>query len=168
MIVFVAALIFYGITSVLDVNIRWVEWSEQGKQYELDEFPLGFIIIFLPFIWFLGRCWITLGKSNSKLIYTRRLLRSKIRNRNKVERAGNYLRKQLEQRIISQNRHAEQIRLIKEMGELLIFAQNKSEIINVTVRYTKQIIPISSGAIYVIRLAIFEDGGHLRMLTQKI
>ncbi|MGF1523778.1 MAG: sensor domain-containing diguanylate cyclase [Leptolyngbyaceae cyanobacterium] len=132
----------------MDINIRWIEWSEQRKQYELDELPLGFTVISLSFIWFLGRCWIALSRSNSKLIQTRRLLLSRIRKRSKTEKTGLYLRKQLERRIISQNRRAEHLQSVKEMGELLIFAQNKSEILNIAVRYAKQIIPVSSGAIY--------------------
>lgn len=147
-IVFVVALVFYGIASALDINIRWVEWSEQREQYELDELPIGFAIALLSFVWFLGRCWIALNRSNSKLIYTRRMLLSKIRNRNQAERTGTYLRRQLERRIISQNRRAERMQLVKEMGDLLIFAQNKSEILSVALRYAKQIIPVSSGAIY--------------------
>ena len=147
-IVFALGLGFYYVASNLDLNERWLTWSEQYEQYELDELPLGFSIMALAFAWFAWRRWTELSKANAKLARIQESLLFEISQREKAEKIGMDIRNRLEKSILFQKKRAEQIRAIQEMGDLLIFAQDKSEILTIAVRYAKKIIPFSSGALY--------------------
>ncbi|MEO0824585.1 MAG: GGDEF domain-containing protein [Cyanobacteria bacterium J06639_16] len=147
-VVLAVSISFYLIASVLDLNERWIDWSAQYEQYELDELPLGFGIIAVAFAWFSWRRWVVLNKTNSELSRIQTSLLVEIRQREKAEKIGADIRQKLEQNILVQKKRAERIQSIQEMGELLIFAQSKPEIFNIAIRYAQKIIPCSSGAIY--------------------
>ena len=141
-------LIIYSLAITFDLNEKWIEWAEQYEQWELDELPLGLSILAFAMVWFAWRRIQDLKKINHALSQTKQSLLSEITQREQAEKQEAEIRQKIEQNINTQQARNAKDAVIQDMGELLMFAQNKAEIINITVQRAKKVVPFESGAIY--------------------
>ncbi|NEO86909.1 MAG: GGDEF domain-containing protein [Spirulina sp. SIO3F2] len=134
--------------ATFDLNEQWIEWAEQYEQWEIDELPLSLSIFAFAMVWFAWRRLQDLKATNRALYQTQQSLLSEIAQRKQAEKLEAEIRQKVEGNMrIQQARNARDA-AIQEMGEFLMFAHHKAEIINIAIRRTQAILPFESGAIY--------------------
>ncbi|MEM8642416.1 MAG: sensor domain-containing diguanylate cyclase [Cyanobacteria bacterium P01_G01_bin.54] len=141
-------IVVYSIAATFDINEKWIEWSEKYEQWEIDELPFGLSVFAFAMVWFAWRRLQDLKKINRALSLAQQSLLSEIAQRKQAEKLEAETRHKIEKNMRIQQLRNARDSVIQEMGEFLMFAHSKTEIINIAVQRTQEVLPFESGAIY--------------------
>ncbi len=171
MLAILFVLCIYLSASLFDWNEQWIRWADTFEVYGLGQLPLGLTAAAFAFGWYAWRRLRDSNQANHRWEEAIGELRHEINQREQAEMAARKTRRSLERHLRAQKRRMHHIGLVREMGEYILSAKSKIEILEISARYLERILPLNSGAIFLQRrdantLKPVKAWGKLRVKTE--
>jgi diguanylate cyclase (GGDEF)-like protein len=148
----------YLTASLYDWNAQWIHWSGALKIYGLAQLPLALAAAAFALAWYAWRRMQESSAANRRWAAAVKELKKEMVQREQAEDAERRARLSLEKNIHAQRQRIKRIGLVREMGEYILSADSKSELLELSARYMGNIMPFESGVIYLRR----PDGKSLK------
>jgi diguanylate cyclase (GGDEF)-like protein len=137
----------YLSASLFDWNAQWVRWADTFEIYGLGQLPIGLAAAAFAFGWYAWRRLRDSDRANRRWAGAIAELRREVAQREQAEAAERKARHSLERNLKAQRRRMHNIGLLREMGEYVLSAKSRMEILDIAARYLARILPFGSGII---------------------
>ncbi len=144
-------LTIYLSASLFGWNQAWVRWSETLEFYGLGQLPFGMAAAALAFAWYAWRRARESEQAKRRWKQAVGKLQLEAVQREHAEASERKARRSLERHLQTQKRRTLHIGLVREMGEYILSAKSRLEILEISSRYLERLLPFHSGAIFLLR-----------------
>ncbi len=141
----------YLSASLFDWNEQWIRWADTFEVYGLGQLPIGLAAAAFAFGWYAWRRLRDSDRANRRWAQAIGELRREVAQREQAEAGERKTRRSLERHLKAERRRMHHVGLLREMGEYVLSAKSRMEILDISSRYLERILPFSSGVIFLHR-----------------